>query len=142
MDDWRKLAPVRTWYPNGQLHGVEHYDEQGLPIGKWTYWDFHGRKLCEGEFRRENGNLLSVWTFFHENGSPCRAETYCDGRKHGKWLYWHEDSLLCQEAHYHNDTAIGRWTFWDRRGRVMKVEEYHNGVKQNEIIFNASFEEK
>lgn len=144
LDDGRlvKVGICSTWFANGQLHSVEEYDERGLPTGKWTYWDFSGRKLCEGEFRREQSNALSVWTFFHESGSPCRAETYCNGRKHGKWLYWHEDSVLCQAAHYHHDTAIGQWTFWDKHGKVMKIEEYQDGVKQNEIIFKTSGEKK
>lgn len=144
LEDGRlvKVGACSTWFANGQLQSVEHYDERGLPIGKWVYWDMSGKKLCEGEFRQEHNDLLSVWTFFHENGSPCRSETYTNGKKHGKWLYWHEDSVLCQESHYQNDTAIGNWTFWDKRGRVLKVEEYEHGIKRNEIIYKTSSEEK
>lgn len=137
-----KVGICSTWFANGQLHKVESFDERGYPIGIWQVWNEHGQKLCEGKYEREGDSLMSVWTFFHENGSVCRSEAYLNGKKHGCWLYWHDDSTLCQEAHFQNDTAVGEWSFWDRHGRRIKVEEYRKGVKHNEIIFTTIPQEK
>ncbi len=137
-----KVGICSTWFANGQLHKVESFDERGYPIGIWQVWNEQGQKLCEGKYERAGDSLMSVWTFFHANGSVCRSEAYLNGKKHGRWLYWHDDSTLCQESHFQNDTAVGEWSFWDRHGRRIKVEEYREGVKHNEIIFTTIPQEK
>ncbi len=140
LDDGRlvKVGVCSTWFDNGQLHKVESFDEQGLPIGCWQIWDQDGTKMCQGEYKQEKSDLYAVWTFFHHDGSRCRVETYLNGKKHGKWLYWHNDSILCQESQYQDDTPTGVWEYWDNIGRLIKVEEYQHGVKHKEIFYKTT----
>ena len=47
-------------FHSGQKHYEKHYKD-GMPNGKWLYWDEYGKKTWEHIY--DNGKLLGKWSF-------------------------------------------------------------------------------
>ncbi|MDL2228061.1 toxin-antitoxin system YwqK family antitoxin [Bacteroidales bacterium OttesenSCG-928-K03] len=66
----------KKWYSNGQIQ-IDAYYLNGLPHGKWTYYDFNGVEVGYAEFEKGNGSQISL----NPNGTIDKVIHYENGIK-------------------------------------------------------------
>ena len=114
---------------DGQIMSRGYEKDDGVKIGKWTYWfsamgapSSHGGQKRE-EGRLENGKAEGLWTFWHRNGQERQKGEYKNGVREGLWTFWDEDGQKRMEGEFkgfEKSTPIrsGKWTYWDEDGSI------------------------
>ncbi|MFL5730037.1 MAG: toxin-antitoxin system YwqK family antitoxin [Cytophagaceae bacterium] len=111
-----KSGYVDVRYSNGNSNGKGRF-ENGIPIGKWTYFIFDGRMLAEGNFL--NGEKVGEWieNQYYENYDP----------DENKLSYKHTDFSRGQ---YLNGLKEGEWKFYRPNGEYSYSVEYLRGERR------------
>lgn len=135
------------WYSNGQLR-ISCVFEMGVPSGPCkTYYDngvlasegnVNGR-LCGSHWGdRDNEYFMQSlyieptlrdgpWIENYQNGAQKKAETYVDGKLHGRHRIFHKNGLLKEEVKYVNGQKHGAFEKWYCNGKVEILSHYANG---------------
>lgn len=95
------LAKECRYYTNGQLKYEGFYNEQEKKSGKWTY--------------------------FADNGTKVRVETFVNGKKNGKMTEWYLNGKKMFDANYKEDLPDGKWIIYDEDGKKQGILNYKNG---------------
>lgn len=105
-----------TWrvrWRDGCLKEIEARD--GMPHGRYTFWNEEGRKDEEGFYK--NGKKDGKWTAWHHNGNKW-MEWYCkNGMDHGKSIEWDFDGNLVSVT-------------WKYKGHIVSKDEFEKLTAQ------------
>ena len=149
------------WNPDGEMDGKWfRYDENGkkqyeksykngLPDGKWIYWD-NGQKNYEETYKKgilwdldsdrpytgkwleytyKDGKKDGLWTKWHESGRKQEEGNYKDGKEDGLWISYYENGQKQDETTYKNGTEIKRIDWYENGHRRRERTHNEDGVK-------------
>ena len=136
----KQLSMLERWaldekmFPENPL-GLEPQD------GSFTLYYDDGQKRLDAECN--NGKAIGKWTYYNEDGSLLRIETYengikesedilRDGKFWGKSIRWYENGIKKGEGDFIGDEIekLGQWTWWYNNGS--KESEGHYDIKEKE----------
>ena len=101
-DRWSPGDEVMLTHPNGSQSAKGYRNDHGK-TGRWVYWDDKGRILSRITYR--DGIEDGPCTYFYipdgpENSLKKEEGGYEDGKKVGVWSYWNEDGTLDRTETY------------------------------------------
>ena len=106
-------------YDNGNLK-AEGYCKNGKQVGKWTYYN-------------EDGSLLRIETY--ENGVKESEDILRDGKFWGKSIRWYENGVKKGEGDFIGDEIkkLGKWTWWYDNGNKKSEGRYDLEAKKGSV---------
>lgn len=109
LEDGMQVGKWTYYYEGGGKKASGRYADD-LQEGKWTYWYKDGRKEMEGEFT--GGRRTGLWTFWHTDGSRCAEGLFEDDLETGFWTFWRPGGERLRAGHFDRGRLINRWTYW------------------------------
>lgn len=106
---------VKMFFPNGHVFNMNYNLLKKSPIYK-----FHknGKLGMQGVIYYMEGNKISNWKMWNENGTLIREFNYNDtipNMKEGLWKWWNKDGTLILQEKYIHDNLIDSKIFKNDR---------------------------
>ncbi len=110
----------------------QHYNEKpsttlpyvnGIKHGAYSYFDFYGRKVTEGQYL--NGKLHDKMVWYHENGNVETEANYIYGELEGDYIDYFEDGTIESKYHYVLGKLHGEAVTYYDNGKIKAKNQYH-----------------
>ena len=124
-----KLNGTTIYYhKNGQLSKKGVFQD-GLPIGKWKFYDDDGDEVIEIE-KSINGK----WISYHDNSSVYSEGNLKGTNFHGEWIYYsRENKSVTRKISWVHGNKIRETTF-NSRGLPSLICNYNPGFKTYSVM--------
>jgi len=122
-----------TYYPNGQLQLITHYENDKI-FSERLMWSSKGVLIEKGNYKSgsRHGKFESWW----ENGQPKEISYHRGYYKHGPILRWHRDGRILEQGSYYDGKALGFATSWDSLGNLRGENAGSIEVQQHNWYYN------
>lgn len=103
----------------------EFVREGDVKIGTWSYWRENGTKE-RVESYNTSGQLHGLQERYSLTGSLESSGKYKDGKPHGSWKYFHPHGTIMRTCKFSDGMLNGLNVVYDERGRVLEESHYQN----------------
>lgn len=122
--DGKPVGELRRYHENGQLSGVQTFDETGNSTV--VCYAGTGDMLAEGQYKGQKRDGL--WKFYGEGEYLFMIETYDNGMRIGESLVFSKEGKVMQRMNYKNGKLDGERIHYYPYGNVLAKYTYCEGV--------------
>ncbi|HYV93628.1 MAG TPA: tetratricopeptide repeat protein [Chitinophagales bacterium] len=132
----QQVGEWKTYYSNGALKEIEHYNDEGDHEG--SYKSYFRNGTLEYEYSYKKGKEDGYFKSYFQNGKIHTEGWYENGDRSGTWLSYNPLGILTAKEYYIAGTQHGRQEYYNDVGKLYSVEVKEDEILQEVINFDTT----
>ncbi|TVT41713.1 hypothetical protein FNT36_09805 [Hymenobacter setariae] len=137
VENGHLVGEWKTYYPDGTLHEVQHYDATGTRTGVGEVYYANGQ-LHQRRHYGAGGVADGAFEQYYANGKPLQVGWQRQGKEEGVWKSYYPSGQLSQEREYFRGESSGLLRMYEPGGKLAEERLFAFGKLRQLTAYDST----